>query len=580
MQRRDLIVRMAMILLLFILPPSTDIYGAVHFRASISKMRNTIKHATDRWTPLRSLRKGMAVAVLGTLIYVNGTPHQAMAVPEVVQSSHETSQNSRWLVSIDQGNDRQLRMPVHKTFAGDNFVVNPVIVREFAGFLAVFVDSTKNHRARDQVNMVMQYWDENFGERGGASLLAAMNAMRAAKKRAGLKGNYIPASKAGAVSEEISELEQQLASLNLEELTDSLNAAFKIEDVNSSRNRDIRSGLMRAYGSSGYIKVKIDAKGQVTPIHNKLYNYYTLAPAGNARLAYKRAGVDNPATMQRSPYHDFSYDIVIERAVVYGHLGLVSTLLVHGYDTDLDKYMLMALEIGHAEIAKTIFKRIRVNAQINLNAALKKAASNKQTELAMALHKAGGDVNAGLVGAAVGGDVGLTEFFIAAGATDVNHALQDAVLYGDEGALQVATYLATLDGINLNAALELAAVYAGQEGGYSDWIEHLIDLGANNFNAALLAFAYDPLDYISDLDGAELLMEYATNLDFVLSEVLESETATTNYDFTMYQEQFVRMLIRAGAGIEDGLLTLGLYDGKRADEAEALRRIFAEEGLY
>lgn len=573
--KRDLIVRMAMVLLLFILPPSTEVYGAVPFRTSISKMRNTIQHATDKLTLLRSLRKGMAVALLGTLIYVGDMP--AVPIPEVAQSVHkeEARQNSSWLVSIDQGDDRQLRMPVH-TFADDTFVVNPVIVREFAGFLAVFVDSTKNHEARDQANRVMRYWNENFGERGEA-LLAAIDAVRVAKKRAGLKGNYIPASKAGAVSEEIRELEQRLAFLNLEELTDSLNAAFKVEDVNSSRNRDIRSGLMRAYGSSGYLKVEIDAKGQATSIRNKLYNYYTRAPAGNARLAYKRAGVDSPAIMRLSHYHDFSYDIIMERAVVYGHLGLVSTLLVHGYNTGLDKYMLIALEVGHAEIAKTIFKRTRVNAQTNLNTALQMAASNKQTELVMALHNAGGDVNAGLIGAAVGGDVELTEFFIAAGATDVNQALQDSVLYGDEGALQVATYLATLDGIDLNVALKLAATYAGQEGGYSDWIEHLIYLGADNFNAALLAFAYDPSDYVSDLNGAKILMKYATNLDFVLSEVLESETATTNHDFTMYQEKFVRMLIRAGAGIEDGLLILGLSDGKRAAEAEALRRIFVEE---
>ena len=262
---------------------------------------------------------------------------------------------------------------------------------------------------------------------------------------------------------------------------------------------------------------------------------------------------------------------------VYGHLGFVSTLLMHGYDTNLDKYMLIALDIGHTEIAKAIFKRTKVNAQIQLNAALKRAASNGRNEMAMLLHEAGGDVNEGLVGAAVGGEVELVKYFIAAGATDINRALLDAVLYGDEGAFQVATYLATLDGIDLNAALELAATYAGQEGGYTDWIEHLISLGADNFDEALLAFAYDPTDGGSDLDGAKLLMERAIDLNAALSEVLDSETAITNDDFTLYQEEFVRMLIRAGASLKAGLLTLGRYDGERADEEEALRRIFAEE---
>ena len=544
--------------------------------ANVSKAKTFFLPTFDKLLPLR---KGVAGALIGTLIYASGMLPYAVAAPEATQSSpiiEIQHPRNAMMVMVKQSNGKQLLMPVHKSKHEKNFVVNPVTISEFSDYLAVFVDSTKNHEAKDQVNRVLQYWDEHFGAQGKA-LLAAVDAVRAAKKRVGLEGDYIPSSK------EVRELEQQLAFLKLEELTASLNAALKVEDVSNTSDSDLKSGLMRAYKNSGYIKVALDTEGRATlDSENKLYDYFTISSADKVRLAYKTSNEASPAREPEkmrlmSRYRDGLgyYGIIMERATVYGHLGFVSTLLMHGHDTNLDKYMHIALEIGHTEIAKTIFKRTKVNGQINLNAALKKAASNRRNEMAMLLYEAGGDVNEGLVGAAVGGDVELAKYFIAAGATDINRALQDTILYGDEGAFHVATYLATLDGIDLNAALELAAAYAGEQGGYTDWIKHFIHLGADNFNEALLAFAYNPSDF--DLDGAKLLMERASNLDHVLSRVLESEIAVTNDDFTMYQEELVRMLIRSGASIEDGLITLGLYDGRRAAEEEALRRIFAEE---
>ena len=582
---RGSVVCMVMVLLLFALSHNAEVHGATgalqaRFGASISKVRNAIKPAADKLLPLR---KGMAGALLGTLIYVSGILPHAAAAPEVVQSSHEVIHNSRnaGIVTINQSEGKQLLMPVHKSSDGDTFVVNPAIVREFADFLAVFVDSTKSYEARDQVNRVLQYWHKHFAKRA-APLHVAVDAVREAKKRAGIEGDYIPSSKEGAVSEEIGKLEQQLAFLTLEELIASLNATLKVEDVTETRDRDLRGSIMHAYRNSGYIKVEIDTEGRATPdIHNELYNYYTPAPVNKVRLAYRTVDEATPfreMMMLSSRYNKRKfYDTIMERASVYGHLGVVSTLLVHGYNTDLDKYMLIASEIGHTEIAKAIIKRTKVNYQLNLNAAIREAASNGHTEIAIALLAAGADPNEGLVGAAVGGELELVKHCIELGATEINRALLDAVLFGDDSAFHIATYLSALGGIDLNAALKLAAVFAGQEGSFDDvkWIEHLIRLGADNFNEALLAFA-EAATSVSALEGAELLIARASNLDLALSALMETEDAHVN-GFMFRLEELARLLIRSGADIEDALITLGLYDGERENEVIALLRIFAEE---
>ena len=608
------VICIVMVLLLASLSPATVAQGSARavwqrLNTNVSKVKTFFQPTSDKLLPWR---KGVAGALLGTLIYAGALLPYAAAVPEAVPLPTELllpekiqNPRSAAMVMVEQSDGTQMLMLVHKSKDRENFVTNPATIREFSRFLADFVDSTKDIEAKAQVDRVLQYWDEHFGVRGQALLAAVdavyaakeqlrqltryfngVDAVRAAKERAG----YILSASKEDVSKEMRALEQQLASLQLEELTASLNAALKVEDVSNSRDRAIESGIMRAYRNSGYIRVVSDADGQATiGDPSKLYNYLTINSSSRTRLAYKTTdeakAAREPEMMSldlQSYYRDVrrgDYNIIMERATVYGHLGFVSTLLVHGYNTNLDKYMQIALKIGHTEIAEAILARTKVNAQINLNAALKTAASNRNTEIAMRLHEAGADVNSGLVGAARGGDIELAKYFMSAGATDVNRALRDAVLYGDDdadGSLYVATYLAAvmLDRIDLNAALKLAAEYDAIEGGYTDWIEHLIRLGADNFNEALLAFA-EEASSVSSFKGAKLLIARANNLDHALSVLLESETAITS-EFTMYLEDYVRLLIRSGAGIEEGLLTLNERPS-RANEEKALQRIFAEE---
>ncbi len=498
-------------------------------RTRVSKVKDVIKPAADKFLP--RLRTGAVGALLVAMIYTGGMlPTDVVAHDAIRLSAHDET------VVISQNADERLVMPVHwlteKTSEElSPFIVSPDLVRNLARTLTKFVADNDSGELL-AVSRMLRHWEEQLGERG-VDVRIVVEAMQQARERGrGITGVRLDGYKGYLIEA----LRQQLASLTPAELMAGLNAAFVRDkdslDSNSGGGVDSFTGLhvLRRYLESGYVRLEVeDDKVHSKIASSQLYNF-TSEGELVARARHESRFFDRKNTNE-----------VSHLAIIKDHNGIVNGLLTNGYvsdEYDLRQHLEIATELRRGKIVKAMLAKIKK------------------------------DRNPFLSGAAGRGDLQEVVKQLESGADDINTALSEAAARGE---IEMVDFLLDyIDGdVDINALFIDSIWGANQE-----MVDHLVDLGADDFAGALSEVigyeAETSYEFVRRLIYQVIAKKIPSELNSALGTVLSAYDVVGNG--IEVAEDLVRDLIRAGADDLEGALEV-----VAEDEAKYLRKIFAEE---
>lgn len=435
-------------------------------RVDIGKVKEFLKPTADKWSPLR---KGVAGALAGAFIYAGGIASSSAIAHD------ETHRTTRQEVVAVRNANGELLLPVQLWLGERAVIINPALLHDLAATVADFVDESSffyptydEGKAYDNgklVGRILRYWEEHLGVLGDSLEDAVIDVYRAKDT------DTVAAVKFPLPSREVEILKQRLAFLPLNELTAGLNSALLVKDARYAIGAPPSSHavlrILNAYGNSGYIDVWVDSNGYVKPSSdaelanftptNRLYGHSSMSGFLHTRMG--KVKPPRVAVRPRDHYHDeYFYNMIVRRAADNGHLGIVNALLKYNYATDFATPLEIASGRGHTEIVKAILTKAKLTkAKVGLNVALQSAAFGGHIEIATALLAAGADdLNAALAAAAYGVRAEMVKFLVDAGANDFTTALIKAGFWANHksGYLDVVNILVTMDGVDLNAALQ------------------------------------------------------------------------------------------------------------------------------
>ena len=500
-------------------------------RARASKVKDIIKPATDKFLP--HLRTGAVGALLVAMTYAGG-----MHPTDV--NAHDVSYLSARNKAISQNTDKRLVMPVYwlaeESSEVNRYILSPELVRNLANNLARF-------RHTELVKGMLNYWEENLGERGISLRNAVENLQQAAKDGRITQPN-------GQWTDEyeglpIEDLKQQLASLTLTELMGGLNAAFMGYVPSRPALAELSAGkFARRYLESGYIKV------DKSKIH--LAYMYNLNSDGKlvARPYHEGGKYEDYEDLESVGYADTeelvnnqeNLDAVLHLAIINNHTDIIKLLLRYAieHDTlyDLHQHLQTATELEHSKMVILIQEEIRRGLNQELSEAIDRGDLKKVAKL---LASGADDFKGALSEAAFEGNIEILELIIDSygGYVDFNELFRASVLGGNK---KMKDYL---------VAYWRADDYVGA-------LSEIIGHEAETSNPQVRSLVY-----------AVLARGIPSELNATLRIVLGAYDVVG--DGIEVAEDLVRALIRAGAND----LQIALEMEK--DEAEYLLKIFAEE---
>ena len=504
-------------------------------RARASKVKDVIKPATDKFLP--RLRTGAVGALLVAMTYAGGMHPTDVNAHDV---SHLFARNE----AISQNTDKRPVMPVYwlaeESSEVNQYILSPELVRNLANNLARF-------RHTELVKGMINYWEENLGERGISLRNAVEDLQRAAKDGRITQPN-------GQWTDEyeglpIETLKQQLAYLTLTELMGALNAAFRGYVPSRPAFASLSAGkFARRYLESGYVKV--DNGWPQVEIHLEyMYNFNSDGKLV-ARPYHEGGRYEDYEDLESVGYADTeelvnnqeNLDAVLHLAIINNHTGIIKLLLRYAieHDTlyDLHQHLQTATELEHSKMVILIQEEIRRGLNQELSEAIDRGDLKKVAKL---LASGADDFKGALSEAAFEGNIEILELIIDSygGYVDFNELFRASVLGGNK---EMKDYL--------------VAVWGADD--YVGALSEVIGHEAETSNPHVRSLVY-----------TVLARGIPSELNATLRIVLGAYDVVG--DGIEVAEDLVRALIRAGAND----LQIALEMEK--DEAEYLLKIFAEE---